>query len=577
MIKYKRRAILLSILLILNGFRLSAQTSIEKHGNEWMLMVDSQQLEIKGATFGFDTDVKNYDHYFEELAFLGVNTIRTWGTDENTNRLLDAAHRHGIKVMLGIWMRHGRPGMEADDSFDYLNDQEGKRTMYDNAIEVVKKYKNHPAILAWGIGNEVYLNIATDEEKKAYSLLLEEICQKVTELDRNHPITSVEAWTLGVDWWEQYVPSIDIYGINTYGYGASILAEELKKMGVAKPYIITEFGVRGEWDIEEDTNNVKPEPSDTEKYETIVNGYHDWIKDEPTCLGVYVFHFSSSDSFIGPWLLTHFRGSKRPQYWAIREAYTGEKPINYVPKIQSFSVTDRATQSGTWVPANLEVTDMEQEKLEIEFYYNQRTGSRKRRDQLVPLPFRGNLHEGFEIELPRENGGIKLYATARDAYDNIGIATASITVLDEEAARRRFLVPRASLPFYVYKDNEDVPYSPTAYMGNYKAIKVDMDHTKEVYSGKTAIKISYTDKKDWYGVGLVDPPEDWGQLLGGYDISGAQKFSFWAKASYDNLKVTVGFGLIEEDMPYPDTAKKLTDLVLSDEWTKYTIKTNKLD
>jgi hypothetical protein len=30
-------------------------------------------------------------------------------------------------------------------------------------------------------------------------------------------------------------------------------------------------------------------------------------------------------------------------------------------------------------------------------------------------------------------------------------------------------------------------------------------------------------------------------------------------------------------MPYPDTAKKLTDLMLSNEWTKYTIKTNKLD
>ena len=33
-------------------------------------------------------------------------------------------------------------------------------------------------------------------------------------VDPNHPMTSVEAWTFGLEWWEKYVPSIDIYGLN---------------------------------------------------------------------------------------------------------------------------------------------------------------------------------------------------------------------------------------------------------------------------------------------------------------------------------------------------------------------------
>ena len=119
-------------------------------------MVDGKPFEVKGVTFGYDKDVEHYDRYFKDLNFLGVNTIRTWATGKNTLKLLDAAHANGIKIMVGIWMRHGRPGMEDDDSFNYLEDKEGMKDMYNGAIETVEKYKNHPAVLTWGVGNEVY-------------------------------------------------------------------------------------------------------------------------------------------------------------------------------------------------------------------------------------------------------------------------------------------------------------------------------------------------------------------------------------------------------------------------------------
>ena len=197
-----RFKLLLVIATLFTGI-LNAQISLNRDSDSWTLLVDGEPFEVKGATFGYDEDVANYDKYFKELNYLGVNSIRTWGTGENTPQLLDAADKHGIKVMLGIWMRHGKPGMEADDSFDYLNDEEGKQEMYDDAIETVKKYKDHPAILTWGIGNEVYLNMETDEEKIAYSNLLEKICKKVKKIDKKHPITSVDAWTFGVDWWQE--------------------------------------------------------------------------------------------------------------------------------------------------------------------------------------------------------------------------------------------------------------------------------------------------------------------------------------------------------------------------------------
>ena len=555
----------------------NAQTTIKKIDNAWTLMVDQKPFEVKGVTFGYDKDVENYESYFKDLKSLGVNTVRLWATNENTNKLLDVAHSYEIKVMVGIWMRHGRPGMEDDDSFNYLEDTQGMEAMFTNAIQTVEKYKNHPAVLTWGIGNEVYLNIATDVEKEAYSKLLERICSRIKKLDANHPITSVEAWTFGLDWWQKLVPSIDIYGLNSYGPGAGLLASEVAKRGIDKPYVITEFGVTGEWDIKELKHGIKMEPSDAQKYDAIVTGYREWIKNKPACLGVYIFHYASSNDFISPWLLTHYNGMYRPQYWAIREAFTGSKPINNVPVIETLELPDSELQSGTWVPVTLLVSDVENEDLGISFHYNQRTGSRKRRNQINALIYRGNLTDGYEIQLPKEHGAIKVYVTIKDTYNNIGIASTSTIVIDEDAKNKKYLVAKVTLPFYVYKDADDMPYTPSAYMGNHEAIDVDTNHKGDVHAGKSSIKISYKADHNWYGVGFVDPPNDWGETLGGYDISGAEKFSFWAKASKNKLTATIGFGMIGKNKPFPDTGKKLIKIKLTTKWKKYTIKTKKLD
>lgn len=565
------------ILLIVCVNRTFSQTTIQKTGDQWQLLVDGKPFEIKGVTFGFNEDVTDYDKYFKDLQFLGVNSIRTWSTGKETQALLDAAEKYNIKIMMGIWMRHGLAGMEDDDTFNYLKDTEGMQAMYDGAIEFVKKYKDHPAVLTWGIGNEVYLNIATDPEKEAYSKLLERICKEIKKIDPNHPITSVEAWTFGMDWWQKHVPSIDIYGLNVYGAGADLLQSELEKRNIDKPYLISEFGVRGEWDIKQEVNGVKVEPNDQQKYDAIAKGYQDWITSKPNNLGVYVFHYSSGTDHMAPWLLMHYDGKKRPQYWATREAYTGEKPINSVPEIAEFTISKNESKSKVWLPVNLKVSDEENDALSVSFSYNQRTGSRKRRDQVLPLVHRGSLEQGFEIQLPQENGPVKVYAKVEDTSENIGIASTGIIIKDKKAARRKYLVPTVQAPFYVYKDNDDSPYFPTGYMGNYKAISVDMNHTKDVHSGSKAIKIRYGAKTDWYGLAFQDPKNDWGDVLGGYDIEGATTFSFWAKANTWNAKVKFGFGLIDKDKKYPDTTKKSIDVSLSTQWEKYTIKIKKED
>ncbi len=565
------------LLLFVSTVISSAQTTVDKVNGKWELLVNGKPYEVKGATFGFDKDIDNYDIYLKDLKFLGVNTIRTWATGKNTSKLLDAAHANDIKVMLGIWMRHGRPGMEDDDSFNYLENVEGKEDMYNNALNVVETHKDHPAVLIWGIGNEVYLNTATNEEKVAYSQLLERICGAIKEKDPSHPIASVEAWTFGLEWWLKYVPSIDIYGLNSYGPGANLLADELLKRGIDKPYLLTEFGVTGEWDIKQKVNGITVEPSDQQKYDAIVNGYENWIQNKPANLGVFIFHFSSGNEFIAPWLFTHYENMTRPQYWAIRKAFTGNDPINQVPEIKTFELTNTTQKSGSWIPVELDFFDAENEQLEVKFSYNQRTGSRKRRDQINELVSLGNPTDGFEIQLPKVDGAVKVYAMVKDTYSNVGIASTGIKITDEEAKKRKYLVPKVSLPFYVYKDGNSNDYAASAYMGNYKAMTVDTQYKDDIHSGGAALKISYNEDYNWYGLGLVNPANDWGEILGGYDISGAKKFTFWAKASKKNVIATIGFGLIGSDKPFPDTAKKSKEIKLTTKWKKYSINLKNLD
>ena len=126
------------------------------------------------------------------------------------------------------------------------------------------------------------------------------------------------------------------------------------------------------------------------------------------------------------------------------------------------------------------------------------------------------------IQLPEEDGSVKIYVNVKDTYNNVGIASTGIIVKDKKAKKKKYLVPKGELPFYVYKENNSLPYAASGYMGNIDAISVDLNYKEDVHSGEKSIKIKYDSRGGWYGVAFQDPANDWGSILGGYDISGAK-------------------------------------------------------
>jgi hypothetical protein len=133
-------------------------------------------------------------------------------------------------------------------------------------------------------------------------------------------------------------------------------------------------------------------------------------------------------------------------------------------------------------------------------------------------------------------------------------------------------VQDAKLPMLVYGENTGGPYTPTGWMGNRKGISLDLACTERPYMGKNCIKVGYSELTEWGGIIWQNPANDWGELVGGYNLSAAKTLSFWARGSTGGEKVTFGYGRIGKEKPHPDSSMTaLNEVELTTQWTHYTI------
>jgi hypothetical protein len=147
---------------------------VVKDKDGWQLLRDGEPYFIKGA---------GGDESRALLAQVGGNSIRTWGADKLED-LLDEANRHGLSVTVGIWLGHERHG------FNY-NDADQVAAQYENARKAILRYKDHPAVLMWGLGNEME-GYARGDNAAIWSAI-NNIASMAKKLDPNHPTMTVIA------------------------------------------------------------------------------------------------------------------------------------------------------------------------------------------------------------------------------------------------------------------------------------------------------------------------------------------------------------------------------------------------
>lgn len=128
----------------------------------------------------------------------GINAIRTYERLEDTD-VLDKFYQAGIYVMSTVYGWHG--------------DDPGVVTARVNAA------KDHPAILAWVIGNEWNYNqlYANDGNTAGARDKLNQVAALIKATDPERPVASIWGGTSGLAETVALMPDVDIWGINFYG------------------------------------------------------------------------------------------------------------------------------------------------------------------------------------------------------------------------------------------------------------------------------------------------------------------------------------------------------------------------
>ncbi|NNF17417.1 MAG: hypothetical protein HKN70_11775 [Gammaproteobacteria bacterium] len=504
------------------------------------------------------------------LAAAGANSVRTWGADDIAP-LLDEAHRLGLSVTVGIWLGHERHG------FDY-NNKSQVAAQLEKARAIVQRYKDHPAVLLWGIGNE--MEGFGEGDDPAIWTAVNAVAAMVKELDPAHPTMAVTAEIGGgrIAAVHRLCPAIDIHGINSYG-GAPSLLERLKAAGASKPIVLTEFGPPGPWEVAKTKWGAPMEPSSTAKAEHYRRSYLRAVQEaRGVSLGSYVFHWGSKMEATATWFGMFLQeGARLAAVDVMTELWSGSLPDDLAPRITSLVIDgDDTVNPRAKIKVGASVSDPEGGPVRVHWVLRAESG-----DYLTGGDYRPALPDiegavlsanvdGAIVRMPEEPGPYRLFLYAYDKAGNA--ATANLPVLVKGT-------PRTPMPVPVYTDRfEGMPWAPSGWMGATEFLTLSGDYEKNPQEGTRSIRMRYTGTFGWVGVAWQHPANNWGEQNGGFDLTGATHLEVWARGEYGGERISIGVGLLGAETAHPDSGKtKIDNIVLKHEWQRYRIPLRKID
>ena len=454
----RARALLLAVAIVapMSSHAEAIPVELRQTDDGWQLLRGGEPYFIKGA---------GGSRSLEQLAAAGGNSVRTWSTD-GAGKILDEAHALGLTVTVGIWLGHERHG------FDYSDENE-VREQLERAREAVLRYKDHPALLLWGIGNE--MEGFEDGNNPAVWKAVNDVAAMVKELDPDHPTMTITAFVHGerIEYVHKRSPAIDMHGVNAYG-GASIVAERLREGGATKPFVLTEFGPLGPWEMPKTEWGAPYEQTSTDKADFYRQSYEQGILAEPGfALGAYAFlwghKMEGTETWFGMFLPD---GARTGAVDAMTELWSGSPAEDLAPVVEPLSLEGNAqVEPGAEVRIASSVSDPEGSELRVRWVLRPESG-----DYATGGDFRPNLPEidgaviegsaeGARVRMPEEPGAYRLFFYAYDEAGNA--ATANVPMLVKGTPRTRF-------PISVYDDSfQAMPWVPSGWMGSLESLFVD--------------------------------------------------------------------------------------------------------
>lgn len=441
LIQKKFQGIFLSCIILLT-ISVSCSKNVSSEDKPTVYIAEDKgqyQLIRNGVPFYIKGGAASAD-YLEELKEAGANTARIYDTI-NLDRVLQRAEALGLAVVVDI------PLPKFYGSSEYYENEKLFEAIKQRIEPVIRKHKDHPALLYWNLGNELYypyFYTNTTFFKNFNSLI-----DLVHEVDPNHPVstTTIGANKLRVISIKLRSPQLDFISFNSFGV-LSTFHEKLRPIEPFwnGPYVITEWGVNGPWEATNTSWGAPIEETSDKKAAQIVQRYYDYmlpLKEENN-LGSFVFYWGQKFEITPTWYSLFDKEKKKSRaVFELKNIWTEikEEPHYPGPKLTYLLLDEEGAQESIIRSPNqkLKVETVLPEEVQPELSY-----SWELREEAWLLSHKGKLLATTEFQ--KSNGKVSFNAPSKEGAYRIYL----------KLTNNSDYYATANIPFYVLNpENEE--------------------------------------------------------------------------------------------------------------------------
>ena len=410
------------------------KVELRETGGQYQILVDGEPFYIEGAGLEFGS--------IEKLAENGANSFRTWRTDNGRDtgkEVLDKAHEHGLLVTMGIEVAREREGEgRGYFGFDY-DDEAAIAEQLERIRAEVMLYKDHPALLIWSIGNELNLGATNPKVWDAVN----EISEMIHEIDPNHLTTTTLAGInpdLANDVKER-APDLDLISIQMYADIVN-LPRYLEEMDWDGPYMVTEWGATGHWEVNTTEWGAPIENHSSSKADFYMSRFEEAIDSQRAqCVGSYVFLWGQKQERTPTWYGMFLpTGEETEPVDVMHYIWNDTWPENRSPRLESATLDGKTAYDNVYLKAgrtySAAVSSTDPDEDELQYVWEIRRESTEVSeggdDEEIPEEVSGRINDpsmpAIEVTAPDEPGAYRIFVYV---YDGQGRAA------------------HANIPFYV--------------------------------------------------------------------------------------------------------------------------------
>jgi hypothetical protein len=394
-----------------------AKVELKESNGKYRLYVDGREFFVRGAGCEFGS--------IEKLGKHGANSFRTWRTEngqQSGQQVLDRAQKAGLKVLMGLELIPERQGFDYDDPVAV-----GRQ--FTSIREQVLKFKDHPALLGWLIGNELNHQAKNPKVWDAVN----DVAKFIHQADPNHPASTATAGISKgvVDEIKKRTPAIDFLSVQFYGDIVN-LQKRLKDAQWEGPYMVTEWGATGHWEVASTQWKAPIEETSSQKAKKFAERYEKAIAaDALRCLGSYVFLWGQKQERTPTWygMFTQ-KDEDTETVDVMHRIWTGSFPSNRSPQIESISLNGQTAaqnirvRAGAPLSGAVAASDPDGDRLKYTFEIMQESTDLKTGGDFETTPpilaSVESLKGEIALKAPAKEGAYRLFFYVRDGKSHCG-------------------------------------------------------------------------------------------------------------------------------------------------------------